>query len=163
MTKSCIWNWQFQVECHPNLNQRKLINFSAERNITITAFSPLGRPHTPGGARLAISDSNVAALAKKYQKTPAQIILRYTVNGKLSHSNWLWRIGYDCFWFQIQNGAIVIPKSTNTNRIRENFNIFDFQLSMSDMQIMHNLNNNHRLIAYEGDKDDKNYPFNIEF
>lgn len=69
-----------QVECHPNLNQLRLIEFSAKRNITITAYSPLARPHTPGGQRLAISDPKVTQLAKKYQKTPAQIILRYTVS-----------------------------------------------------------------------------------
>lgn len=68
-----------QVECHPNLNQRRLIDFSKSRNITITAYSPLGRPHTPNGAKLAISDSKVLELAQKYKKTPAQIILRYTV------------------------------------------------------------------------------------
>lgn len=69
-----------QVECHPNLNQRKLIEFSAARNITITAYSPLGRPHTQSGKKLAISDGRVIELAQKYKKTPAQIILRYTVS-----------------------------------------------------------------------------------
>lgn len=68
-----------QVECHPNLNQRKLIEFCASKNITITAYSPLGRPHTESGKKLAISDPRVLELATKYQKTPAQIILRYTV------------------------------------------------------------------------------------
>lgn len=68
-----------QVECHPNLNQRQLIDFSRERNITITAYSPLGRPHTQSGKKLAISDPKVLKLAQKYGKTPAQIILRYTV------------------------------------------------------------------------------------
>lgn len=69
-----------QVECHPNLNQRKLIDFSALRNVTITAYSPLGRPHTQSGKKLAISDPKVLELAQKYKKTPAQIILRYTVS-----------------------------------------------------------------------------------
>lgn len=69
-----------QVECHPNLNQRKLIDFSAARNVSITAYSPLGRPHTQSGKKLAISDAKVLELAQKYKKTPAQIILRYTVS-----------------------------------------------------------------------------------
>lgn len=70
-----------QVECHPNLNQRKLIEFSAARNVTITAYSPLGRPSTSSsdGKKLAISDPKVLELSKKYNKTPAQILLRYTV------------------------------------------------------------------------------------
>lgn len=66
-------------------------------------------------------------------------------------------------YFQVQNGAIVIPKSTNKNRIQENFNIFDFVLSDADMQIMHSLNDNHRLLEFATDKDNKFYPFNIEF
>lgn len=64
---------------------------------------------------------------------------------------------------KVQNGAIIIPKSTNKNRIQENFNIFDFALSDADMQIMHGLNDNHRLIDFAADKDNKFYPFNIEF
>lgn len=69
-----------QVECHPNFNQRKLIKFLADRNITLVAYSPLGRPsrHIPG-TKLAIEDPKVLELAKKHNKTPAQIIFRYTV------------------------------------------------------------------------------------
>ncbi|XP_031621522.1 1,5-anhydro-D-fructose reductase-like [Contarinia nasturtii] len=132
-----------QVECHPNLNQRKLIEFSAARNITITAYSPLGRPSTTSsnGKNLAISDPKVLELGKKYNKTPAQIILRYTV----------------------QNGAIVIPKSIHKNRIEENFNILDFEISASDMEILHGINDNIRLSSFDDLKDDKYYPFNIEF
>lgn len=76
-----------QVECHPNLNQRKLIEFSAAKNITITAYSPLGRPHTPSGRKLAISDPKVLEMAQKYRKTPAQIILRYTVCASYRHND----------------------------------------------------------------------------
>lgn len=65
--------------------------------------------------------------------------------------------------FKLQNGAIIIPKSTHKNRIQENFNIFDFVLSDADMQLMHSLNDNHRLIDFATDKDNKFYPFNIEF
>lgn len=68
-----------QVECHPNLNQRKLIEFCAAKNITITAYSPLARPSTNDDRKLAISDPKVLELSEKYKKTPAQIVLRYTV------------------------------------------------------------------------------------
>lgn len=64
-----------QVECHPNLNQRKLIEFSAAKNITITAYSPLGRVDP----KLAISSPKILEMAQKYGKTPAQIVLRYSV------------------------------------------------------------------------------------
>lgn len=68
-----------QVECHPNFNQRKLNTFSRARNITITAYAPLGRPQAANGQQLAIKDPKVLQMAKRYRKTPAQIILRYTV------------------------------------------------------------------------------------
>lgn len=67
-----------QVECHPNLNQLKSLKFHADRNITLVAYSPLGRPHV-AEKTMAIHDPIVLELAKKYNKTPAQIILRYTV------------------------------------------------------------------------------------
>lgn len=125
-----------QVECHPNLNQRRLIAFAAAQNITTTCYSPLGQ-----GQKLAISDPKVLDIANRYGKSPAQVLLRYS----------------------LQNGAIVIPKSTNKARINENFNVFDFELNTNDMQIMHDLNNNHRIVYFETDKKSKYYPFNIEF
>lgn len=67
-----------QVECHPNLNQRKLLKFLADRNMTLVAYSPLGRP-SKANENLAINNPKVLELAKKHNKTPAQIILRYTV------------------------------------------------------------------------------------
>lgn len=107
-----------QVECHPNKNQLPLIKYCSDRDITVTAYSPLGRPHE-GGNNLAINDPNVHAIAAKHNKTPAQVVLRYT----------------------LQNGAIVIPKSTNRHRIYENINIFDFALDENDMNTLHALNN----------------------
>lgn len=67
-----------QVECHPNLNQRKLLKFLADRNMTLVAYSPLGRP-SKANENLGINNPKVLELAKKHNKTPAQIILRYTV------------------------------------------------------------------------------------
>jgi len=114
-----------QVECHPNLNQRQLIKFCADRNIIVTAYSPLGRPRSANsdntkGTVLAIHDPKVKSLAVKYNKSVGQIILRYL----------------------IQNGAIVIPKSTNKKHIQENIELFDFELDPNDVEIMHGLNTN---------------------
>lgn len=64
-----------QVECHPNLNQLKLINFLKQKDIAITASSPLGQAK----ANMAIKHPKVLALAQKYHKSQSQIILRYTV------------------------------------------------------------------------------------
>lgn len=73
------------------------------------------------------------------------------------------RVAVNIFQFQVQNGAIIIPKSTNKNHIRDNFNIFNFELSKIDMTILHELNNNYRLINFPTDTDNKYYPFHLEF
>ncbi|CDN44637.1 aldo/keto reductase, partial [Paenibacillus sp. P22] len=64
-------------------------------------------------------------LADKYGKTPAQIVLRW----------------------DLQNGVITIPKSTNEKRIRENADVFDFELSHEDMALIEGLNQNKRFGA----------------
>lgn len=68
-----------QVECNPRNNQLSLIRFCSETNITITAHTPLGRPKDGNDDKSPISDPKVLALARKYDKLPAQIVLRYTV------------------------------------------------------------------------------------
>lgn len=130
-----------QVECHPNLNQRKLIEFAKARNVSIVGYSPLGRPHEAGHRPIAINDAKVKELANKYNKNPGQILLR----------------------FSYQNNVISIPKSTNKERLRGNIDIFDFELSEDDMNYLNSLNDNTRLIQFDADKDSKYYPFNIEF
>lgn len=67
-----------QVECHVNFNQHKLLKFCADRNITVTAYSPLGRPHS-GSSNLAINDAKIAEIAAAHNKLPNQVVLRYTV------------------------------------------------------------------------------------
>lgn len=75
-----------QVECHPNKNQRPLIDYCASQGIAVTAYSPLGRPHEANGKQIAIFDPNVQLIASRYNKTPAQVILRYTVSAPtISH------------------------------------------------------------------------------
>lgn len=130
-----------QVECHPNLNQRKLIEFAKARNVSIVGYSPLGRPHDAGSAAIAINDPKLKEMAKKYNKNPGQILLR----------------------FSYQNDVIVIPKSTNKERLRGNIDIFDFELSKDDVNYLNSLNDNTRLIKFDVDKDNKYYPFKIEF
>lgn len=78
-----------QVECHPNLNQRKLRNFCKERGIVITAYSPLGSPKRswvkPDDPQVAIEHPTIIKIGKKYHKSPAQIVLRYLVRGIFSN------------------------------------------------------------------------------
>lgn len=69
-----------------------------------------------------------------------------------------------CFWYlQVQREVVVIPKSVNKERIAQNFNIFDFQLSADDMKVVDGLNRNWRAVEIATFKDNKDYPFNIEF
>lgn len=130
-----------QIECNPNLNQLKLIEFAKERNVIIVGYSPLGRPGTNSDNSIAIKNPKVQELADKYKKNPGQILLRHAY----------------------QNGVIAIPKSTNKERLRGNIDIFDFSLTDEDMQFMNTLNDNRRLITWSNDKHHKYYPFNIEF
>lgn len=104
-----------QVELHPYLSQEKLRAFCAEHNIAVTAWSPIGR------GRL-LDDQTIKEVAKKYGKTVAQIILRW----------------------HYQNDVITIPKSVTPSRIEENIQIFDFELTKEDMDVLNNVNKNER-------------------
>jgi diketogulonate reductase-like aldo/keto reductase len=99
-----------QIEFHPYLNQKDLLNFCNRHSIAITAYSPLAR-------RKILCDPEIKQIAKKHSKTNSQITLR-----------WL-----------IQKDLIVIPKATSENHIKENFEIFDFKLDEEDMEKMENI------------------------
>lgn len=104
-----------QVECHPLLTQKELLRFCQQEGIQLEAWSPLIRGN--------LNSEILLNLAEKYGKTPAQIILRW----------------------DIQNEIVTIPKSVRKERIIENSQIFDFQLSPEDMQIIDSMNENKRL------------------
>uniref|UniRef100_A0A8D8FF75 Alcohol dehydrogenase [NADP(+)] A n=2 Tax=Culex pipiens TaxID=7175 RepID=A0A8D8FF75_CULPI len=135
-----------QVECNPNLNQKKLTEFCKKLNITITAYSPLGRPNyyekdpanTP---KPALDDPRVLEIGKKYGKTPGQIILRYLVD----------------------IGTIPVPKSANPDRLRQNIDIFDFKLTPEEIAIMDGFNTGTRSVPFAVWAPHKYYPFNTEF
>ncbi|MFX3623885.1 MAG: aldo/keto reductase [Ectobacillus sp.] len=106
-----------QVELHPRLTQTELRAFCRQHNIQIEAWSPLMQ----GGE--IFENETIKALAEKYGKTPAQIILRW----------------------DIQSGIVTIPKSVTPSRIRENADIFDFTISDEDMKKIDAMNENKRV------------------
>jgi len=138
-----------QVECHPYLNQTKLLSFCKERGLTITAYSPLGSPDRPWAKPddvMLLDDPKLKAFADKHSKTPAQILIRW----------------------QIQRGVIVIPKSVTPSRIDENASVFDFSLSDEEMETIASFDCNGRMIipmvnGKQRDAGHLHYPFNIEF
>jgi len=102
-----------QVECHPKLVQQNLREFCESHKIAFESYSPLAK-----GALL--NEKTVVAIAKKYNKTPAQILVRWG----------------------LEHGDIVIPKSESNQRIEENANIFDFSISKDDMSSLDALDEN---------------------
>jgi len=104
-----------QIEVHPYLTQDDVRGFCAEHQIAVEAWSPLGRGTVLG-------DPTIADIAGRYGKTPAQVVLRW----------------------HIERGDIVFPKSVTPARIRENIDIFDFELSGEDVESISALNRNER-------------------
>jgi diketogulonate reductase-like aldo/keto reductase len=104
-----------QVEFHPYLTQEELRAYCQKQQIQLEAWSPLMQGHF-------LEEEKILALAKKYDRTPAQIVLRW----------------------DIQNQVVTIPKSVREERIKENAQIFDFSLQEEDMQKLNQLNKGHR-------------------
>ena len=102
-----------QAEFHPFLYQQELLEYCKANNIVLEAHSPLAH-----GEKL--NNEIISNLAKKYNKNCAQVLIRWSM----------------------QHGCIPMPKSTHKERIEENINVFDFELSPEDMQVLDGLNEN---------------------
>lgn len=104
-----------QVEFHPFLNQKMLLDYCNTHTIQLEAYSPLVH-----GRR--IDDPAITQIAQTHHKSNAQVILRWNV----------------------QLGNVIIPKSTDPERIAQNIDIFDFKLNQAEMVTMEDLNENYR-------------------
>ena len=96
-----------QLEIHPGYSQEAAVSYCKSKGIVVQAWSPLGRSRI-------LENEFFQALAKKYNKSAAQICLR----------------------FLIQKDIIPLVKSANFERMKENQNIFDFEISREDMQML---------------------------
>jgi len=105
-----------QVEFHPFLYQKALFEFCVRQRIQLEAYSPLTR-----GQRL--NHPVITQIAAKYARTPAQILIRWS----------------------LQHGLVVIPKSIRPDRIRENAAVFDFELKREDMERLDSLDESSRV------------------
>ncbi len=108
-----------QIELHPLMNQEEIRTFCKEKGIQVEAWGPLMQGKEDLEAPLLVE------LSKKYKKSPAQIILRW----------------------HVQHGVLAIPKSVTPSRIRENIDLFDFELTSEDMAKIDGMNENKRLSA----------------
>lgn len=105
-----------QIELHPLLSQEPIREYCNEHNIVVEAYSPLG-------SGKILNHPVIQEIAEKYNKTVAQVLLRW----------------------DIQIGVVTIPKSTHKERIYENADIYDFELTQEDMDNINALNKNERV------------------
>jgi len=100
-----------QIEFSPYNTRKDVVAFCKKHGIVVEAYSPL----TQG---IMFDDPKLIEIAKKYNVTPAKVLLRY---------------GLQC-------GTVTLPKSVHEQRIRDNINIFDFSITPEDMELLHTFN-----------------------
>ena len=129
-----------QVEFHPYLYQRDLLDFCAGEGIVIEAYSPLTK-----GVRL--KDPKLVAVARKYSKVEPQQATpwsRLPLLDRLSRVSETKSPAQILIRWALQHGLVVIPKSANRRRILEDADIFDFEISAEAMEILDRFNENLR-------------------
>ncbi|OFT53890.1 2,5-diketo-D-gluconic acid reductase [Actinomyces sp. HMSC06A08] len=115
-----------QIELHPTYQQREVTEYCRSRGIEIEAWGPLGQ-----GKYDLFNEEPIAQAAKAHGKTPAQVVLRW----------------------HIQEGNIVFPKTTHKERMAENLDIFDFELTDEEFLKIHALERGNRVAAHPDEID----------
>ncbi|CAK1583487.1 unnamed protein product [Parnassius mnemosyne] len=144
-----------QVELHAHFQQVELRRFCAENNIVVTAYAPLGSPgakdhfvnkynYNPDTFPDLLSHPDVKEIAEKHGKTPAQVLLNFLVNQKI----------------------VVIPKSTSETRLKENSDIYDFELTPAELNRLKKLDKGEdgrvfNFLFWKGVQNHPEYPFKI--
>ncbi|XP_069846661.1 aldo-keto reductase family 1 member C13-like [Dipodomys merriami] len=134
-----------QVECHPYLNQGKLLDFCKSKDIVLVAYSALGTQRykrwVDQSSPVLLNDPVLGTLAKKYNRSAALIALRY----------------------QVQRGVVTLAQSFKEQEMKENAQVYGFQLSLEDMKVLDGLNRNFRYLPADIFLDHPNYPFSDEY
>nr|XP_034366252.1 aldo-keto reductase family 1 member C21 isoform X2 [Arvicanthis niloticus] len=134
-----------QVECHPYLNQMKLLDFCKAKDIILVAYGVLGTQRYKGwvdqNSPVLLDEPVLGSMAKKYNQTPALIALRYL----------------------LQRGIVVLYSSFKEERIKENMQVSEFHLSSEDMKVLDGLNRNMRYISADMFEGHPNFPFLDEY
>jgi diketogulonate reductase-like aldo/keto reductase len=112
-----------QIERHPYLIHKRHIDYCRSEGVEITAYGSLGAPGLMAGVdQPLLSNPVILEVAKKHNKTAAQVLIRWSIEGKV----------------------VSIPKSIKPERIEENFKVWDFKLSEEEMKAIDNLDRSRR-------------------
>ncbi|XP_032740405.1 aldo-keto reductase family 1 member C3 homolog isoform X3 [Rattus rattus] len=134
-----------QVECHPYLNQSKLLDFCKSQDIVLVAYAALGSQRPTNwvdkNAPFLLNDPVLCGMAKKHNRSPAQIALRY----------------------QVQRGVVALAHTYEQKEMKENIQVFEFQLSSEDMEVLDGLNRNFRYFPVNIAAEHPNYPYSDEY
>lgn len=130
-----------QIEVNPYLQNDELIEFCQKNNIAVSCYGPIGAGQTDSkkpGLPVILENETLIKIAKKYNKSTAQVCLRWG----------------------LQRNLVMLPKSVTPSRITENFQVMDFSLTDEDMAEIKGINQNLRVYGVESLKNHKYYPFN---
>lgn len=136
-----------QLEVHPYLSNIELVDYCQSKGLTVTAYSPLGNPSKPvtrkwtGEEITLLEEEIVQNIAKKHNKTPAQVLIRCAMD----------------------RGLNVIPKSITPSRIESNSDVFDFELSGEEVNSILSLNKNFRVVELPQNLEIKYYPWKVPY
>ncbi|XP_063132769.1 aldo-keto reductase family 1 member C3-like 1 isoform X3 [Rattus norvegicus] len=134
-----------QVECHPYLNQSKLMDFCKSQDIVLVAYAALGSQRPTNwvdkNAPFLLNDPVLGGMAKKHNRSPAQIALRY----------------------QVQRGVVALAQTYEQKEMKENIQVFEFQLPSEDMEVLDGLNRNFRYFPVNIAAEHPNYPYSDDY
>ncbi|TKR88823.1 hypothetical protein L596_013006 [Steinernema carpocapsae] len=136
-----------QVECHIYFPQFELHEVCKKHNISFTAYAPLGSPGRLEKTEVnwepapcPLEDETVKMIAEKHSKTPGQVLIRHLMQRNIS----------------------VIPKSINDKRIKENFDVLDFELTEEEVKELNNAKHHQRIFVGDFFKGHPEYPYKLE-